>query len=110
MSKVVVVGSLNQDVVVNVEAAPGPGETVLGRSLDFFQGGKGANQAVAARKSGARTVFVGRVGGDDFGRSLKHDLAESGIETRIAVDPDAPTGTAVILVDRNGENRIAVVL
>jgi ribokinase len=108
-SRVIVVGSINEDVVASVEAIPGPGETVHGSALAYFQGGKGANQAVAAHRMGAPTRFVGRVGNDAAGARLREALRAEGLDVRIGVDPDAPTGTALISVDARGENSIVVI-
>jgi ribokinase len=109
MGRVFVVGSINQDVVAEVDRLPGPGETVVGRRLRHFQGGKGANQAVAARRMGAETRFIGRVGRDEAGSALRAALEREGIETAISLDDDRPTGTALISVDRAGENSIVVI-
>ena len=106
---IAVVGSINLDIVVEVERHPAPGETVLGGDRLELPGGKGANQAVAATRLGAQVAFVGRVGDDDAGRRLRDGLAAVGVDvTHVTVDPDAPTGTALIAVDRTGENTIVV--
>lgn len=106
--RVVVVGSLNMDLIVRVPHLPRPGETVLGGSLLQAPGGKGANQAVAAARLGARVTLIGRVGRDAFGRQLARGLREEGISTRWLLPSDAPTGAALIQVDAHGENCIAV--
>jgi len=106
---IAVVGSINLDIVVGVERHPAPGETVLGGDRVELPGGKGANQAVAAARLGAEVAFVGRVGDDDAGRRLRDGLAAEGVDvTHVRVDPDAPTGVALIAVDGAGENTIVV--
>ena len=82
MNKVLVVGSINMDLVVQAERFPGPGETLLGQSFHTFPGGKGANQAVAARRLGAQVAMLGCVGDDAFGRQLRGQLEAEGIDTR----------------------------
>jgi len=107
--QVVVLGSLNADLVVSVERLPQPGETVLGDRLRTFPGGKGGNQAVAAARLGADVTFVGRVGADEFGKMLTANLANEGVDTAgIQVDKSEPSGTAVIIVGAAGQNMIAV--
>ncbi|MEJ1159960.1 ribokinase [Prosthecomicrobium sp. N25] len=109
MPKLVVVGSINMDLVVTAERFPGPGETIPGTGFARYAGGKGANQAVAAARAGAAVTFVGAVGDDPFGASLTQGLARDGIDVaRIRVLPGTPTGTAVITVAR-AENTIVVV-
>jgi ribokinase len=106
---IAIVGSINLDVVVEVERHPVPGETVLGGDRLELPGGKGANQAVAAARLGAEVAFVGRVGDDDAGRRLRDGLAAEGVDvTHVVVDPSAPTGMALIAVDGAGENTIVV--
>ena len=106
---ILVVGSINMDLVVRAAHMPAPGETVLGNGFATAAGGKGANQAVAVARQGARCIFLGRVGQDDFGQRLMEGLKAEGIDCRnlIAI-ADAPTGVAVIVVDRKGENYIVV--
>ena len=104
---VVVVGSINQDVIVRTPRFPQPGETIVGSGHFFGPGGKGANQAVAASRMGANTAMVGRVGDDGFGRDLTANLEEQGVDTgAIGVDDEASTGIAVITVDDKAENSI----
>jgi ribokinase len=107
--RVVVVGSLNIDVVVTVPRHPEPGETVLATSLQRLPGGKGANQAVAAARAGAAVVMVGCVGDDADGAGYVDRLTGEGIDTdgvrRVA---GVPTGTALVVVDETGENTIVV--
>ncbi|TYK42704.1 ribokinase [Actinomadura decatromicini] len=106
---VVVVGSVNADLVVGVERRPGPGETVLGADLATHPGGKGANQAVAAARLGARAALVGRVGDDGHGRLLRASLAAAGVDlAHLATTPGAPTGVALITVGPDGDNSIIV--
>ena len=96
------------DVVANVRRMPEPGETVHGYSFFMAGGGKGANQAVAAARLGAEVRMVGRVGDDDFGRTLLGALRSEGIDVDgVAPDPTNGTGVAVIMVDASGQNCIA---
>jgi ribokinase len=106
---VVVAGSINVDLIVGVPALPGPGETVLGRRFIQQNGGKSANQAVAAARVGAQVTMLGAVGADDLGRSALSGLEEAGVDTsRCRVIEDTHTGLALIVVDDGGENQIAV--
>jgi ribokinase len=106
---IVVLGSLNVDLVANVSHLPRPGETVMAESLQTFPGGKGANQAAAAARLGGTVAIVGRVGTDAFGTLLLESLERDGVNVSgVARDEAAPTGTALILVDPNGENVITV--
>ncbi|WP_263730682.1 ribokinase [Cellulomonas sp. SG140] len=107
--RVVVVGSANVDLVVDVARHPSPGETVLGGALRRSPGGKGANQAVAAaRAGGATTSFVGAVGQDDAAELLLGSLRDAGVTTDTVQRVDVPTGTALITVTPDGENTIVV--
>lgn len=109
MSHVVVIGSLNMDLVVRTPRMPVPGETVLGRDFQTIPGGKGANQAVGAARLGAHVSMVGRVGADAFGEALCADLQASGIDTtHVLTDSKAPSGVALITLDENGQNSIVV--
>jgi ribokinase len=106
---IVVVGSLNEDLVARVPRIPAPGETVLATGHSTFAGGKGANQATAAARLGARVAMVGRVGGDDFGHRLAAGLEADGIDTQfVTVDETVGSGLALINVDESGENAITV--
>ena len=106
---VVSVGSLNLDVTIAVDALPRPGETVLGRASARAAGGKGGNQAAAARALGAEVGMVGRVGADEAGDRLIGDLRDRGIGVAgVGRSTDAPTGQATIAVDGAGENLIIV--
>jgi ribokinase len=107
--RVIVVGSLNVDLVVTAERLPRPGETVTGGTFARHHGGKGGNQAVAAVRLGASTVFVGAVGDDDFGAEATGALQAEGVDTAEVVRLDGqPTGVALILVGQGGENLISV--
>jgi ribokinase len=109
MAKILVVGSINMDLVVRVPHAPAPGETVLGGDFETFPGGKGANQAVAAARMGGEVTMVGRVGNDDFGDRLIQGLVENKIKTtHVIKDSSASTGIAMIAVSADGENMIVV--
>jgi ribokinase len=106
---VVVVGSINVDLVVAVRSLPGPGETVSGGTFARYGGGKGANQAVAAARLGADVTFVGAVGTDEFGDEALRGLESEGVDVSATARlDDVPTGVAVIVVDERGENQIAV--
>lgn len=105
---VVVLGSANQDIVVGVERAPRAGETVLGGELTRHPGGKGLNQAVAAARWGARTAFLGALGDDEAGRGLRAVLEDAGIRTAGTRTVPTATGTALIVVEADGQNRIVV--
>jgi ribokinase len=108
-ASVVVVGSLNMDLIIRAPRIPRPGETLLGGTFHTAPGGKGANQAVAAGRLGGRVSMVGRVGADDFGPALRAELAAAGVDHRhVSEDPDAATGVALIVVDDAGENSIVV--
>ncbi len=105
----VVFGSANVDLTVHTERAPGPGETVLGHGFGQGNGGKGANQAMAATRMGATTSFVGRIGDDPLGARLAESLAAAGVDTGGLVSVSGtPTGVAVIVVDASADNRIVV--
>jgi ribokinase len=107
--EVVVVGSVNADLVVGVERRPAPGETVLGSDLVVHPGGKGANQAVAAARLGGRAGIVGRIGDDGHGALLRGALDADGVDlARLAVTPGVPTGVALITVGSDGDNSIIV--
>jgi ribokinase len=105
---VVVVGSVNVDLVVSVPRLPAPGETVIGGRFWRAPGGKGGNQAAAAARLGARTWLVGCVGDDDFGREARAGLGEAGVDTSLLATGRGPTGVAAVVVDPAGENAIAV--
>lgn len=107
--RVVVVGSVNADLVVATRRLPGPGETVTGGSFARHGGGKGANQAVAAARLGAEVTMVAAVGADDFGDEALRELAGEGVDvSAVARLEHVATGVAAIVVDAAGENQIAV--
>jgi ribokinase len=109
MGRVFVAGSVNMDVVATADRHPRLGETVAGRDVLYFPGGKGANQAVAAAKLGVATTLIGRVGTDAFGRDLRTFLAAQGIDLTFVQDtPEAHTGTAIITV-ADADNTIIVI-
>ena len=106
-----VIGSANTDMVVQSQHIPKPGETVLGDNFLMNQGGKGANQAVAAAQMGGDVEFVARVGQDIFGSETIKSLTGYGVNTEFVIkDPDSPTGVALIMVDEKAENSISVAL
>lgn len=105
---IVVLGSVNADLVLRCERLPAPGETVHGREFKVLPGGKGANQAVAAARLGAAVSFIGCVGADDHGREARRRLAAEGIDLTHLADAALPTGVAMILVDDGGQNSIAL--
>ncbi|HUS92554.1 MAG TPA: ribokinase [Phycisphaerae bacterium] len=107
--RILVVGSINMDLVVRSPHMPAPGETVLGEGFVTSPGGKGANQAVAAARLGARCRFLGRIGRDTFGQALLAGLRAEGIDCTDVIPTDtAATGVAMIIVDARGENSIVV--
>lgn len=106
---VVVFGSINMDLVVKVPRMPSDGETLVGTEFFTNPGGKGANQGVAAARMGVATRMVGRVGGDGFGKELLGSLEANGVAVDgVAVDGQVCSGTAMIMVDDGGQNRIVV--
>ena len=108
--RIAVIGSANTDLTTFTDVFPRPGETLFGKSFEMGFGGKGANQAVAARLCGAEVVMVAKVGKDLFGQATIDNFASFGIDTRhVHIVDDAPTGVAPIFVEPNGQNRIIVV-
>ena len=108
-SRVVVVGAVNTDLVIAAAHLPAPGETVVGGGLQTFGGGKAANAAVAAARVGASVSLIGAVGADDPGKRALAELANDNVDTSwVALLDDEPTGAALIVVDANGENQIAI--
>lgn len=108
-ARITVVGSLNMDLVVRTPRIPRPGETIIGSDFHTVPGGKGANQAVAAARLGARVSMVGRVGQDAFAGPLLENLAAANVDhTYVSQDPEAATGVALIEVDDAGQNSIVV--
>jgi ribokinase len=109
MPRILVVGSINTDLVLEVDRLPNRGENLIGERHSYLSGGKGANQAIAAARLGAEVALVGRVGKDSQGDTLRAELEREGIDTRwVTSTTSAPTGLAVITVERHGENRIIV--
>jgi ribokinase len=106
---VCVLGSANMDLVVTVERAPGPGETVIGHEFAQIPGGKGANQALAAARAGGEVRMMGAIGNDAFGSRMRAALEADGVDTTGLLVVDEPTGTAHVIVDADGENSIVVV-
>ena len=110
MNKVCVLGSINMDLVIKVNEMPKEGETILSESFEKIAGGKGANQAVAARRCGNIVSMIGKIGKDDNGKILKGLLEEDSIDTNLIFeDENEPTGMAVITVNKNGNNSITVI-
>jgi ribokinase len=108
-ARIVVIGSVNTDLVVRGSRIPSPGETVTGGSFLSAQGGKGANQAVAAARAGAEVTFVARVGDDELGEAAIASLLDESVAVaHVTRDPDHATGVALIMVDQAGENAISV--
>ncbi len=106
---IVVIGSSNVDMVIKADRLPKPGETVIGGEFHKAAGGKGANQAVAAARAGGNVTFIASVGDDMFGHEAISRFKKDGINVdHIKIDPDHPSGTALILVDEKGENSISV--
>ena len=109
MTKIIVLGSSNTDMIVKVPRIPAPGETILGGKFVQAAGGKGANQAVAAARSGGDVTFIANTGDDNFGKEAIEGFKKEGINTEyIFVDKKTPSGVALIFVDEDGENSIAV--
>jgi ribokinase len=107
--KIVVIGSVNMDMIVRTARIPKPGETVLGGRFIQSRGGKGANQAVAAARLGAEVTLIARLGKDDAGQSAFESFEKERINTRyIAWDEKTPSGVALIMIDTTGENIICV--
>lgn len=110
MRKIIVLGSINMDVVVRVPGFPDPGETLFGSDLRFIPGGKGSNQAVAAARLTAGVFLAGKLGQDAFGSALYEFLKGENLNLdHVVFSENAPSGTALITVDKNGENHIIVI-
>src|SRR6476646_10909621 len=104
---IVVGGSANSDYLIRGPQLPQPGETIQGETFLAAPGGKGANQAVAVARLGARVAFVARIGKDDRGQTLMANLEAQGVDTRYLIrDPHAATGVALIMVGQGGETQI----
>ncbi len=109
MPDILVIGSMNADLVVRAPRFPGPGETISGEDLQIIPGGKGANQAVAAARQGASVSMIGRVGNDSFGPLLISHLKRNNVDTsHVQADTGSATGTAIIVVDANAQNSIVL--
>jgi ribokinase len=110
MAKIIVLGSMNMDVVVTAPRHPVPGETLFGKDVAFIPGGKGSNQAVAAGRLGGDVQLIGKLGNDAFGKDLNAFLSGEPLDLiYLSHHPTAPTGTAMITVSADGENTIIVV-
>ncbi len=108
MADIIIVGSLNADLVVRSPRFPQPGETISGEDLQIIPGGKGANQAVAAARQGVKTAMLGRVGSDSFAPFLVDNLKANQVDTSHVIVDSSATGTAIIVVDSNGQNSIVL--
>lgn len=110
MKRILVIGSLNMDTVIETPYMPKPGETLAGKGVSLIPGGKGANQAYAAGKLGGAVSMIGAVGGDSFGAMLKQNLESVGVDTAgVEVLPGETTGQAFITVDDSGANSIILI-
>jgi len=110
MNKVCVIGSMNMDLVVKVNDIPRGGETILSKSVEKIAGGKGANQAVAAKRCGAQVAMIAKIGKDENGQILKGNLEKDNIDVKyVFEDKKEATGMAIIMVNENGNNSIIVV-
>ena len=110
MKNIIVLGSINMDLVVQTERAPRGGETLSGTSFQTIPGGKGANQAVAIARQGGAISMIGRVGNDGFGKELLNKLKENNVNIdHVKEDESCSTGVAMIIVEKNGQNRIIIV-
>ncbi|NIM05090.1 MAG: ribokinase [Armatimonadetes bacterium] len=108
-AKILVVGSINMDLVVRAQRFPVAGETLRGEGFKVVPGGKGSNQAVAASRLGGSVKMVGRVGADTFGPTLRKTLEDAGVDaTEVKADPNAATGVAFIILDASGQNSIII--
>ena len=109
MKKILVIGSLNMDMKISLDNIPRPGETLIASGLEFNQGGKGANQAVAASRLGGNVTMMGSVGNDSNGDLLIENLAKSGVNTKLIKHSASPSGNAIINVEKSGQNSIVVI-
>ena len=105
---IVVVGSINIDLVANAERIPVEGETVPGTDFQIHPGGKGANQAVAVARLGYPVAMIGRIGDDSFGAQLRRQLEDAGVDVSAVATTPGTSGVAVIVVGKNGENSIVI--
>ena len=109
MKDILVIGSINMDLIINVDKMPKKGQTILGENFNQIPGGKGANQAVAVARLGGNVAMIGKVGQDNLGNKLIQSMNNDGVDTSfIKSEKDIPTGVALITVDRSGENSIVV--
>lgn len=108
MNELLVIGSLNMDMVIRVHTTPRAGETILGELQAYLPGGKGANQAYAAGRAGGKVAMLGKIGQDAFGTRLKEELVSAGVDVSALTACERPTGQAVINVTDAGENSIVV--
>ncbi|EES50240.1 ribokinase [Clostridium botulinum] len=109
MNKICVLGSMNMDLVMKIKDMPKSGETILSKSYEKIPGGKGANQAVAAKRSGAYVSMIAKIGKDDYGRTLRDELKNDDINIDYVFEDDSnATGTAMIMVADTGNNSIIV--
>ena len=109
MKKVVVVGSINMDLVTRCKRAPKGGETLFGEEFSQVSGGKGANQAVAIGKLGTNVIMLGKIGKDSFSRALRVSMEKNGVNIQHIEEGEKATGIAKIIVEESGQNRILVV-
>ncbi|MBC9795747.1 ribokinase [Sinomicrobium weinanense] len=110
MEKVLVIGSSNRDLIVTVDDFPRPGETITGNSFLQMMGGKGGNQAIAAKRAGTDVLFISCIGEDENGMAIKQNYQSEGLDVSyMMLSEDKPTGVALITVDRNGENNIVII-
>lgn len=110
MNKVCILGSMNMDLVLKIDNLPQVGETILSKSFEKIPGGKGANQAVAAKRSGAEVSMISKIGQDDNGKILRSELIKDNIDVNFVFeDEKEATGMAIIMVNKNGNNSIVVV-
>lgn len=108
LKKITVLGSINMDMLIELENIPQKGETVFGKSLDYFSGGKGANQAVASRRLGSSVTMLGLVGKDENGEKLLANLEKEGIVTDRIKKVEGASGMAIVELEASGENSIVV--
>lgn len=110
MKNIIIAGSINMDIVSTLDKYPEGGETVPGKTISYIPGGKGANQARAISRLGARVRLVGKIGKDNFGKTLIESLNKDGVSTKeIKISQNNHSGTSIIGVDKTGENRIIFV-
>jgi ribokinase len=107
-AKIIVIGSINMDIVNHVENFPEPGETIKGFGTEYYPGGKGANQAVAASLAGGEVIQIGAVGNDAFGEVLRNSLTTYGVNTQHVVTKTGGSGLAFIMVNSKGQNHIVL--